>query len=66
MLEEISLVNEDLIVLYYGKYFYAKICNIVAPNWVNTNSKDFDKFFKKNRMSNTSIENERNNLSIIL
>ena len=55
MLQEISIVNEGLFVLYFGKYIYAKICNIVEPNWINTNSKDFDKFFKCKSLDNTVI-----------
>lgn len=45
MLEEISKLNEALLQVYLGKYFYKYLPDLTEPNWINTNSKDFDTLF---------------------
>jgi hypothetical protein len=39
MLEEISGINEYLMQIYLGKYFYNYLKELNEPMWVGTNSK---------------------------
>ena len=38
LLDEISLVNEDLYTLFLGKYFSRHLINAPEPNWIICNS----------------------------
>lgn len=46
MLNEISHLNETLFQVYLGKYFFALLQHIDQPEWINTNSSEFDTIFK--------------------
>lgn len=47
MMDEINNLNETLIQIYLGKYFYNDLQHLEMPVWINTNSKEFDTIFKK-------------------
>jgi hypothetical protein len=38
MIDEINNLNETLIQIYLGKYFYDDLQHFEQPNWINTNS----------------------------
>jgi hypothetical protein len=46
MLQEISLLNEQLLPLYFGKYFFESMREVPEPRWVNTSSEEYDTLFK--------------------
>lgn len=46
MMDEINNVNETLIQIYLGKYFYDDLQHLQLPVWINTNSREFDAIFK--------------------
>ena len=57
MLNEIAKLNEALIQVYLGKYFYAYVCNLQQPSWININDSEFDTFFKIFRAYKAMEEN---------
>lgn len=46
MLYEINRINETLIHIYQGKYFFEYVENIRQPQWININAQEFDFVFK--------------------
>lgn len=46
MLEEITKLNDQLLGVYLGKYFFEQLQDIPEPKWINTNSTQFDTIFK--------------------
>ena len=46
MLNEISHLNETFLQVYLGKYFFSLLQHIDQPEWINTNSSEFDTIFK--------------------
>jgi hypothetical protein len=39
MMEEVSKLNEALMEMYLGKYFYKYVLDLPEPKWFNTTSK---------------------------
>lgn len=57
MLEEITKLNDQLLAVYLGKYFFEQLQDIPEPKWINTNSSQFDTIFKLRKVLSENASN---------
>lgn len=46
LMKELTSINEELMQVYLGRYFYREFKDLKQPQWVNTNCSEFDTIFK--------------------
>lgn len=46
VLNELTILNEQLMHIYLGKYFFKALRDLPQPEWINPNSAEFDIIFK--------------------
>lgn len=46
VLNELTILNEQLMHIYLGKYFFKALKDLQQPEWINPNSAEFDIIFK--------------------
>lgn len=46
LLEEFAKIKEQLLMLYFGKYFCEEVKDLAEPPWINCNETQFDSLFK--------------------
>lgn len=45
-MKELTGINEELMQIYLGRYFYREFKDLEKPEWINTSCSDFDTIFK--------------------
>lgn len=45
-MKELTGINEELMQIYLGRYFYREFKDLQKPEWVNINCSEFDTIFK--------------------
>ena len=39
-------LNEKIMQIYLGRYFFKEVKEFIQPKWINPNSQEFDTIFK--------------------